>query len=392
MKLFILSDSYWPLRGGIEETVRLLAALLPSRFEVKLAVHLNRPVSQGLFHRYASCKSQNQYRDPSGKPVSVLNTSFLEYLILLPLLLWQFPFLRRIGPARFYDTLYFPYRLVFKRRIADFLKEADVVHCYSTGYLARCAQQVCAELGKPLVQTPAIHFGRWGDSPGQMEAYGRSDAVVCFTRSFRREFLSRLNGLQPRTEIIAPIVQQPQRVHLPRPLIGERFVLFIGRREAHKGLCELVEAFKHLPGSAVLAVAGPGPAVNGTENVVDLGVVDEKEKKWLLEHCECLCVPSRDETFGIVYAEAMSYGRPVVALDVAPVNEIVRDGVEGILLSGADPEKLCRALKTMLDDEGKRRSMGEAARERFERNYSPVRTVGAVESLYEGVAAGKPRG
>lgn len=327
--------------------------------------------------------------DPSGRPVISLGTTFSDRLQLFPLLLWNLPFAKRIDAGRWYDTLFIFYRLVFKKKLKTLLEQADIVHSYSTGYLARCAQSVCFELGIPLVQTPAIHFGRWGDSPEQMRAYNNSDALICFTQNFLKKYRSRSDGKVPRTEVIPPFMQDPERIRLPKPPVDGRFVLFLGRREAHKGLPELVAAFSQLQNSVKLVVAGPGPVFSHSRYIVDLGVVDEKQKKWLLQHCECLCVPSRDETFGIVYAEAMSYAKPVIALDVPPVNEIIENHVSGMLLSSSGPKELCCALSAMLSDSGKRKAMGKAAKERFERQYSRSHTVSAMERLYQEVMKGR---
>ncbi len=382
-KLVLLSDSYWPLKGGIEEAVRLHAAFLSSRYDVSIVVHNYRSVSPGLYHQYAHGEKKRTYVDPSGKLVVSLGSSSFDSLKLLPLQLWNLPFAKRIGAAWLYDRLFLFYRLVFEKRLRKLIKQADIVHSYSTGYLARCAQLVCSDLGISIVQTPAIHFGRWGDSPEQMKAYSSSDALVCVTQSFRGEYLSRIRGKVPRTEVIPPVMQDPESAHLSKALVEGRFVLFLGRREIHKGFVELIAAFSLLQSTEKLVVAGPGPSLSGSpQNVIDLGFVDEKQKKWLLEHCECLCVPSRDETFGIVYAEAMSFAKPVVALDLPPMNEIIENNVSGMLLSSSEPKELCRALSAMLGNSGLRRAMGKAAKERFERFYSPNRTVSAIERLY----------
>ena len=98
---------------------------------------------------------------------------------------------------------------------------------------------------------------------------------------------------------------------------------------------------------------------------MDVGEVEEPEKQWLLENCSVFCVPSADESFGIVYTEAMRSTKPVVALDVSPVNEIVINGETGVLVPAGDPSALAAALDKLLGNEALRKKMGEAGRQQF---------------------------
>ncbi len=359
--------------------MRRLAARCPKDTEVEIYAHNRRHIPESLYRKCASSPIASE-KDPSGKTVHSLAPIFIGLLFLQPLRLWQFPFLRRSG-AFLFDKLFQFYRMAFLSRLEKIVSGADLVHCFSTGYLARCTREACMRKKIPLVQNPPVHFGRWGDSPGQLNAYRMSDAVICFTEHFRSELISRICGPLPRMEVIAPVVEKPEIVQLANPPLNVPYVLFIGRREKHKGLMELTSAFKALNRPVKLVVAGPGPAVL-QENVLDLGDVSEEKKKWLLANCECLCVPSSDESFGIVYAEAMSYGKPVIALDIAPVNEIILSNVCGLLLPSANPELIREALETLLSDHELRKKMGSAARNRFDEKYSPEVNVSKILHLY----------
>jgi glycosyltransferase involved in cell wall biosynthesis len=72
------------------------------------------------------------------------------------------------------------------------------------------------------------------------------------------------------------------------------------------------------------------------------------------------------EGFGLVFAEAMAAGLPVVACRAAAVPELVRDGETGLLVSPRSPAELAAALERLLTDDGMRKEMGMAGRTRVE--------------------------
>jgi glycosyltransferase involved in cell wall biosynthesis len=84
----------------------------------------------------------------------------------------------------------------------------------------------------------------------------------------------------------------------------------------------------------------------------------------LMRHLDVLVLPSYQEPFGTVLAEAMAVGVPVVATRVGGLPEVVDDGVTGRLTTPGDPDALAAAV---LDVLAHRDRMGAAARERAQR-------------------------
>lgn len=76
------------------------------------------------------------------------------------------------------------------------------------------------------------------------------------------------------------------------------------------------------------------------------------------------CLPSRHETFGFAYLEAMASGLPVVALDRTAVPELVEGGETGLLAKTEDPAELAGLLVRLLRDPAEARALGEASRAR----------------------------
>ena len=102
------------------------------------------------------------------------------------------------------------------------------------------------------------------------------------------------------------------------------------------------------------------------DTVVFLGHVDRDTLALEYSWACCFCLPTVQEGFGLVFAEAMAAGLPVVACRAAAVPEVVRDGETGLLVPTRSPVALAAALERVLTDEGMRKEMGMAGRTRVE--------------------------
>jgi glycosyltransferase involved in cell wall biosynthesis len=380
--LAIVVDRYWPSRGGVEMAAQSLAASLPKEWEIMVITH--RPADGSTLYGTFTANNKIPENDPFDITITPLDRRKFGRLLMIPLLVWNIPFIRSRRPRALYDALYYWYKLAFSGPLSRLLDGFDAVHCISTNYLARCVSEVCLSKGIPLVHNPFIHFGRWGDSPAQLRAYAQADTVICPTKSFEDRFINELDSpVPPHVTVIPPVTIRGGHPKLRMPPVPGRFVLFLGRREAHKGLAALLVAFNGLEDLASLVIAGPGKKVRiRNPAVFDLGEVEDRIKDWLLSSCDILCVPTTNETFGIVFTEAMSYGKPVVGYDIAPVNEIVVNGETGILVSPDETEHLHEALRTLLSEKALRKKMGESALEHFREHFSRKKIIDQIIRLH----------
>jgi glycosyltransferase involved in cell wall biosynthesis len=97
---------------------------------------------------------------------------------------------------------------------------------------------------------------------------------------------------------------------------------------------------------------------------------------------DIVVLPSREEGFGLVVAEAMAAGKPVVATRSEGVGEMLADGRTGFLVDH-DPEALAAALVRLVDFPELRDTLGQAGRELIRERFSVERQVGETELLYE---------
>ena len=100
--------------------------------------------------------------------------------------------------------------------------------------------------------------------------------------------------------------------------------------------------------------------------VVLLGEVARPELSVEYVSADCFCLPTIQEGFGLVFAEAMAAGLPVVACRAAAVPEIVADGQTGLLVTPRRPDELASAMEKLLMDAGLRSDFADRARRRVE--------------------------
>lgn len=177
----------------------------------------------------------------------------------------------------------------------------------------------------------------------------------------------------------------------PRPGQGEaRKILFLGGLEEAKGLATLLEALRQLPPSFVLTVAGPGAVESRVEalaggsdvlrRIKTVGLVDRQRVVALLNSHDVLAVPSYIESFGLVCAEALACGIPVVATRCGGPEEIVREPF-GEIVEPRDSGALARALERTckaLD-----RWEPERARAYIEQHFSLAGVAARLEREYQ---------
>ena len=175
-----------------------------------------------------------------------------------------------------------------------------------------------------------------------------------------------------------------------RPMGDRLRIVFVGQAVERKGLPLLLRAFEalrdHVP--TELTVIGPSPdeltpLMLDPRGVRMLGKVDEDTKRRELEEADVLCAPSlRGESFGMVLTEAFAAGTPVVASDIAGYRDVVRDGIDGVLVPAGDAQAVAEALREMYCERKTRAAMALAAARDVERFAWP-RVAGEVLEAYE---------
>ena len=166
----------------------------------------------------------------------------------------------------------------------------------------------------------------------------------------------------------------PQTFTAHRPLK----VLFLGSLIARKGIFELIGAALLLAGKAVeFHLVGPGgDALRGDladlRQVIDHGPVPRGEVQHHFAAADVFVLPTHSDGFALTQLEALAHGLPVIAS--RRCGDVVRDGVDGLLLSDVSAEALASALRAYLANPGLLAAQGQAALAGLDR-FSPGRVV-----------------
>jgi glycosyltransferase involved in cell wall biosynthesis len=243
------------------------------------------------------------------------------------------------------------------RRVA---RGADLVHAHwlLTATVARFA-------GRPFVVT--LHgsgsAGRFSDvelarrRPRFVRALLRpAAAVICVSETVAAEV--RAAGVD--AVVIPNGVRVPDEVGPPAEPAE---VLYVGRLSPEKNVDTLVAAI----GDLNLVVAGDGPLRERVPHA--LGAVPHAEVERLLERSSVVVAPSEREGFGLAAAEAMAFGRPVVAAAGGALLELVADGETGLLVPPRDAAALRTAVERLLADPELCERLGRAARARARQRF-----------------------
>ncbi len=236
--------------------------------------------------------------------------------------------------------------------------------------------------------------------PMLQSALEKISARIAVSEAARRTLVEHLGG----DAVLIPNGVAVRRFAKADPLPGwpgdGGAIGFLGRLdEPRKGLAVLLRAFELIgpqrPGLRLL-IAGPGDADEVRERVspqlrdrvVLLGRVSEEDKVRALHSVDVFCAPNTGgESFGIVLAEAMAAGAPIVASDIEAFRRVLRGGLAGELFAAGDPAGLARAAGRLLDDPDRRASLSDAAFEAVRAYDWPV-VARDVVAVYETVVSG----
>ena len=254
-------------------------------------------------------------------------------------------------------------------------RDADLVHAHwlAGGVIALFA-------GRPFVVT--LHGTISGGALDDFKVLRRSPrlarlvldrarAVICVSEALTEA--ARQAGVEQAVFI-------PNGIEIPAE-VGEEAdppeIFYTGRLAPEKGVEDLVEATRGLN----LVVSGDGP-LRGLVPGGALGFLSREELEGRYERAAIVVCPSRSEGFGVVCAEAMAHGKPVVATAVGGLVNLVVDEETGLLVPPREPRALRAALERLLADGEARRRLGQAGREKIIAGYSWDKVIAQTLDVY----------
>lgn len=287
------------------------------------------------------------------------------------------------------------YNAAFQSALASAVPaETDFIHFIGTGWemLGFTALQTARRKQIPFIVTPFVHPTHWGDSPLDIRLYNQSDLVFVCTDFERNHLIAK--GVRPeilqKTDLGSAnqVKGQATRFRVRYQLGNRPIILFIGRKKRNKGYHVLREATsliaREIP-DMCLVVAGsegelPYPPVPDF-NLLDLGIIDEQNKADAFAACDVFAMPSLGEAFGIVYAEAWEYAKPVVGGMAPALAEIIEEGVTGYRVE-QKPDILAETLLRLLRDTALRERLGKAGQTLQQNRFTWDSTLLTHETNY----------
>ncbi|QDV36751.1 glycosyltransferase family 4 protein [Tautonia plasticadhaerens] len=254
--------------------------------------------------------------------------------------------------------------------------------------------------GAPLILTPFLHLATPGDPvnrhytrPHQVRLLKEADAVVVVTgleadavASWgipRARIVQAGMGFE-RGEVCGGLgarFREANRISPDRPLIGHLATL-----DPNKGTNDLVRSVLALNESrpaddpiylALAGVSSPhferfaeGLPASTRRWLIRTGPLSAEEKADFFDAIDVFAMPSRTDSFGIVFLEAWANAKPVVAAAAGGVVEVVEHDKTGFLVPFGDVEKLATAIDWLINEPETARRLGEAGRDRVARGAS----------------------
>lgn len=254
-------------------------------------------------------------------------------------------------------------------------RDADLVHAH---WLAGGAVAMLA--GKPFVVT--LHGTISGGALDDFEllrnasrpvrlVLDRARAVICVSEALTEAALRA--GVKRAVFI-------PNGIDVPAEVGDEAEpaeILYAGRLAPEKGIEDLAAAADGLN----LVVSGDGPLRALLPQAGGFFSREELERRYA--QAAIVVCPSRSEGFGIVCAEAMANGKPVVASAVGGLVNLVDDERTGLLVPPRDPAALRAAIDRLLADKPLRLRLGAAGRQKIVAGYSWEKVADETVAVYE---------
>jgi len=213
-------------------------------------------------------------------------------------------------------------------------------------------------------------------------------------------------ALGDRFDLDARVIEHgfdPKDVHVgSSPLLekykGRRILLSVSRLEPRKGIDLNLHALRSLLmryENLLYLVIGDGPHRSYLEGLVKdlrleghvefIGRLPHRQVMEYMSIGEIFTLPSWQETFGLVYIEAMAHGKPIIGCRGQGVDGIVREKGTGMLADPKDVDSLVEVLDSLLGHPDEARAIGERARRLVLENYTWERNAEKTLDVYKKV-------
>ncbi len=238
------------------------------------------------------------------------------------------------------------------------------------------------------------------------EAARRADMVIAISKDIGTLIRNHHAVQNEKIELCPLGIDLPDNKWLSSDQKKSSFnVLFVGRLEKRKGIETLFKAIpsvlEKLPDTE-FNIVGKDTDLSPDggsyrkyllktldkkhhSNIKFAGYLDDIELKKYYKNCSIFVAPSLYESFGLIFLEAMAWGKPVIGCNTGGIPEIIDDGKNGILIQPDDKKALADAIIKLITDGEVRAKMGMAGRKKVEIDFSIRKMTERTFEIYKNI-------
>jgi glycosyltransferase involved in cell wall biosynthesis len=368
MNILHIYKDYFPVLGGIENHVRILAEAQAARGHTVtvLVANLARHTTSEMFNGVRVIKAA-RWMTAASTPIS-------------PALFWQtarfkadvthlhFPH----PPGEVANWLFHPARHTVISYHSDVVRQASILRFYKP------------LMKRVLARADAIIFG----SPPMKNSL--------YLQPHQNKLHLIPYGIPLDRFLSEPTPAEIDRIKSRYPSAGIALpqLLFVGRLRYYKGLNVLIDALPDI--QVQLLIVGVGPmqaewqaqaqARGVADRIAWLGEVPDADLPALYHLSDLFVLPAThpSEAFGLVQVEAMASGVPTICTELGTgTSWVTQHEATGLVVPPHDPRALAAGINRMLADPAWRHTLGTAARQRAQHEFSVERLIERVDTLYQ---------
>lgn len=296
------------------------------------------------------------------------------------------------------------------RELRRVKKEYDVIHIHHPDPMAALALFLSGYTGKVVLhwhsdivkQKMLLRLY----APLQSWLIGRADVIVG-TSPVYTAHSPFLQKVQHKVVCIPIGIEEPVRntklaAQLRVRYAQKKIIFSLGRLVEYKGYRYLIEAARFLHKECVVLIGGSGPLKTELQAQIDcyglhdrvklLGFVSDEELPAYFEACDLFCLSSilKTEAFAIVQAEAMAFGKPVVATRIkdSGVSWVNAHGVSGLNAEPRSGQELAGAIGGIVNNDALYGTLAAGARSRYEEMFTREKMIDQCVELYNRILNG----
>jgi len=389
VNLLYTLTAYPPSTGGAQLYAHMLAQQMTVRHNVQVVSQWDSNRTDWLLGTTLRAPRQDHDYIIDGINVHRIGLSLWEKSRISPYVPIYYPLM---------DVALPPIAARLERHLHPYAARSDLVHNVRIGReaLSYASFHIARRRDIPFVLTP-VHHPRWSGWLHRYyhRLYRQADAVIALTEAERHTLIEL--GVDERRVFVTgmgPALAETgdgARFRAQHGLDAYPLVLFVGQKYAYKGVLALLEAarsvWQRLPETRFVFIGPRTPysrrlfASIHDARILELNIVSLQEKTDAFAACDVFCLPSSQESFGGVFTEAWSLGKPVIGCNIPAVAEVIADGVDGYLVS-QEPAQIAERICHLLLHPTQAQAVGAAGQRKVKAHYTWQQIAERTEQAY----------